>query len=93
MSNGLLATVNSFVIGWIVGAIVVVIVAVLILTATIMVNRLNSKASSITAALDETRVHTDGLWGVAQVNRTATEAVKLAAAARHVFETEDRQRS
>lgn len=93
MLIGLLATATDFVVGWIVGAVVVVIVAALLITVTIFVSRLNSKASSITEALDSTRLNTDGLWKIADVNRTATQAVKLAATARSALEPKETQRS
>lgn len=93
MLIGLLATATSFVVGWIVGAAVVVIVAALLITATIFVRRLNSKASSITEALDSTRLNTDGLWEIADVNHTATQAVKLAAEARTALEPKNIQGS
>lgn len=89
MGDGLLGMVNGFVIGWIVGAVVVVVVAALLLTATAFVARLNSKASSIVSALDGAREHTDGLWGVAQINASAERIVRLATTARHVFEPEE----
>jgi hypothetical protein len=78
--------INSWVIGWIAGGFAVILVVILLLVATRLASQVAAKAEAILLALDDARAHTEGLWGVDSVNRSAKRIVRAAAAARTGFE-------
>lgn len=76
---------SGWVIGWAIGAVVVAAVAGLLVLMTVGAARAGDKAEAIVAALDDARRGTDGLWKLAEINRTAARIVEGAAAAREAI--------
>lgn len=69
-------------VGWAIAAVVVVIAATLLLTIILLGRRVSRQADEITAALDGTRVNTDPLWDVKQINLNLDRINRALAAAR-----------
>lgn len=76
------AVLNGWVIGWIVGAFAVIVVVGLLLVATVLASRVAAKAEAILLALEDSRRHTEGLWGVDRLNGAVRRTIGAAVQAR-----------
>lgn len=82
---------NSWVVGYLVGAVVVVIVVVLLLLMIAGARRTAEKAEAIVAGLQATRDGTAALWQVGATVSTAERIVAAASAARLSLTPGDRR--
>lgn len=76
---------DAWMIGWAIGAVVVAAVAGLLVLMIVGARRAGDEVEAIASALDDARRGSDGLWKLAETNRTAARIADGAAAAREAL--------
>lgn len=80
------AVLTGWWVGYAIGVVVITLVVAEVAAILTLAGRIGKQAAAITEALDDSRVHTLGLWDVEKANKSVRSIIFSAQQARSVLE-------
>lgn len=82
----MLASTGGLTLGLVIGLVIVVVVVVLVMTIITLAHKIAGQATAGTHGMEEATLNTMAIWGLRDINRSATGIWRAAESARKVLE-------